>query len=87
MDQAVKVQTAKADLTAAKQHPPAAPRIYYINPLQAGAIEGWAPLLDQVSAAGYSHVLVAPIFAGPSLFLANDFTVCHPCLSFRGQRR
>jgi starch synthase (maltosyl-transferring) len=56
------------------------PRIYLLNPLQAGPIADWGRWLDRAAMLGFTHLLTAPIFAGPSLLLAEDFSRVHPAL-------
>jgi starch synthase (maltosyl-transferring) len=60
------------------------PRIYMINPLLAGPIADWGGWLDRAAALGFTHVLTAPLFAGPSLLLAEDFDRVHPALGWSG---
>jgi starch synthase (maltosyl-transferring) len=60
------------------------PRIYMLNPLLAGPISGWERWLDRAAALGFTHVLTAPLFAGPSLLLAEDFDSVHPALGWSG---
>ncbi|HTI03002.1 MAG TPA: maltotransferase domain-containing protein, partial [Acidisoma sp.] len=54
------------------QEPPR-PRIYMVNPLLAGPIGQWGVLFDRIAGLGFTHVLTAPLFAGPSLSLPADF--------------
>ncbi|GAB0118439.1 maltotransferase domain-containing protein [Acidisoma sp. 7E03] len=49
------------------------PRIYMIHPLLAGPLAGWGRLFDRAASLGFTHVLTAPPFAGPSLHLVSDF--------------
>ncbi len=56
------------------------PRIYLLNPLLAGPIVDWGRWLDRAAMLGFTHVLTAPVFAGPSLLLAEDFSRVHPAL-------
>jgi hypothetical protein len=58
----------------------ASPRIYMLNPLLAGALADWGRWLDRAAELGFTHVLTAPLFAGPSLLLAEDFDRVHPVL-------
>ena len=58
----------------------AAPRIYYLDPLAAGPLAGWAGHLDRAAALGFSHVLLAPPFASDDLFLAASFDRPHPAM-------
>jgi starch synthase (maltosyl-transferring) len=60
------------------------PRIYMLHPLQAGPISEWGRWLDRAADLGFTHVLTAPLFAGPSLLLAEDFDHAHPALGWRG---
>jgi starch synthase (maltosyl-transferring) len=60
------------------------PRIYMIHPLLAGPLSGWGRWLDRAADLGFTHVLTAPIFAGPSLLLAEDFDHVHPALGWTG---
>ena len=60
------------------------PRIYMLNPLLAGPLSGWGKWLDRAAALGFTHVLTAPLFAGPSLLLPEDFDRVHPALGWSG---
>ncbi len=82
MDQAVTSVPALANASAPRAH--ASPRIYYIHPRLAGPLLGWERLLDHAKAMGFTHVLTAPIFSGPSVFLPADFDRAHPILSWDG---
>jgi starch synthase (maltosyl-transferring) len=62
----------------------ASPRIYMINPLLAGPVQDWGRWLDRAAELGFTHVLTAPIFAGPSLLLPGDFDQAHPALGWTG---
>ncbi|MCB8875254.1 DUF3416 domain-containing protein [Acidisoma silvae] len=53
--------------------PGQAPRIYQFHPLLAGPIPDWGAWFDHAAGLGFTHVLSAPFFAGPSLQLAVDF--------------
>ncbi len=51
-------------------------RLYYIHPLLAGRMDGWAPLLDRIGAMRFDAVAVAPPFvAGQDgdLFATADY--------------
>lgn len=59
------------------------PRIYYLNPLLCGPLDGWAPHLDRIAGMGFDHVLIAPIFAPDSsgdLFAPGNLSALHPAL-------
>ena len=60
------------------------PRIYMINPLLAGPVADWGRWLDRAAKLGFTHVLTAPLFAGPSLLLPEDFDRVHPALGWSG---
>ncbi|CAH2605007.1 Alpha-1,4-glucan:maltose-1-phosphate maltosyltransferase [Rhodovastum atsumiense] len=60
------------------------PRIYYLHPLQAGPLDGWALHLDRAAALGFTHVLTAPVFAADDIFLPEDFSRLHPALRWPG---
>ena len=60
----------------------ASPRIYMLNPLLAGPISEWGRWLDRAAALGFTHVLTAPLFAGPSLLLPKAFDRVHPALGW-----
>jgi starch synthase (maltosyl-transferring) len=60
------------------------PRIYMLNPLLAGRLSDWGRWLDRAAALGFTHVLTAPLFAGPSLLLPDDFDRVHPALDWSG---
>jgi starch synthase (maltosyl-transferring) len=60
------------------------PRIYMLNPLLAGSLSDWGSWLDRAAALGFTHVLTAPLFGGPSLLLAEDFARVHPALGWSG---
>ena len=60
------------------------PRIYMLNPLLAGPLSDWGKWLDRAAALGFTHVLTAPLFAGPSLLLPEDFDQVHPALDWSG---
>jgi starch synthase (maltosyl-transferring) len=60
------------------------PRIYMINPLLAGPVADWGRWLDRAATLGFTHVLTAPLFAGPSLLLPEDFDRVHPALGWSG---
>lgn len=60
------------------------PRIFMINPLLAGPLADWGGLLDHAAELGFTHVLTAPIFAGPTVTLPADFGRVHPALAWRG---
>ena len=60
------------------------PRIYMLNPLLAGPLAGWGRWLDRAAALGFTHVLTAPPFAGPSLLLPEDFDRVTPALGWSG---
>lgn len=60
------------------------PRIYMLHPLLAGPLSGWPRWLDRAADLGFTHVLTAPVFAGPSLLLAEDFAHVHPALGWDG---
>ncbi len=62
----------------------ARPRIYMLHPLLAGPLTDWGRWLDGAAALGFTHVLTAPLFAGPSLLLAEDFDRAHPALGGSG---
>ena len=62
----------------------ARPRIYMLHPLLAGPLSDWGRWLDGAAALGFTHVLTAPLFAGPSLLLAEDFDRAHPALGGSG---
>jgi starch synthase (maltosyl-transferring) len=62
----------------------AAPRIYYLSPLRAGALAEWDEHLARAARLGFSHVLIAPPFHGNDLFLAEDFDRPHPVLQAEG---
>jgi len=64
------------------QEPPR-PRIYMVNPLQAGPIAQWGDLFDRIAGLGFTHVLTAPLFAGPSLNLPADFGHLQEALDWR----
>ncbi|HEX3983764.1 MAG TPA: maltotransferase domain-containing protein, partial [Acidisoma sp.] len=51
----------------------AAPRIYQFHPLDAGPMPDWPAWFDHAAGLGFTHVLSAPFFAGPSLHLVRDF--------------
>ncbi|MCB8882373.1 alpha-1,4-glucan--maltose-1-phosphate maltosyltransferase [Acidisoma cellulosilytica] len=50
------------------------PRIYLFHPLLAGPIGDWGKWFDHAAGLGFTHVLSAPFFAGPSLQLPSDFS-------------
>ena len=60
------------------------PRIYMSHPLLAGPLAEWGRWLDRAAELGFTHALTAPFFAGPSLFLADDFEHAHPALGWPG---
>jgi starch synthase (maltosyl-transferring) len=60
------------------------PRIYMLHPLLAGPLADWGRWLDQAAVLGFTHVLTAPLFAGPSLLLADDFDHAHAALGWSG---
>jgi starch synthase (maltosyl-transferring) len=60
------------------------PKIYYLSPLRAGALDRWGAHLDRAAALGFSHVLIAPPFAADDLFLVADFDRPHPVLQAGG---
>src|SRR5579875_1665382 len=60
------------------------PRIYMLHPLLAGPLADWGRWLDRAADLGFTHVLTAPIFAGPSLLLPEDFDRTHPALQWAG---
>jgi starch synthase (maltosyl-transferring) len=62
----------------------AAPRIYYIDPLRIGPIDRWDVTLAHAAALGFTHVLTAPLFAGPRVTLPADFAAPHPALAEAG---
>lgn len=49
------------------------PRIYMVHPLLAGPLAEWGTLFDHAASLGFTHVLTAPLFAGPALHLVSDF--------------
>jgi starch synthase (maltosyl-transferring) len=51
------------------------PRIYYVNPRAVGPLDGWQHVCARAADLGFSHVLTAPIFAGPSVFQSADFNI------------
>lgn len=59
------------------------PRIYMIHPLLAGPLAGWGTLFDRAASLGFTHVLTAPPFAGPSLHLVSDFGHLQDALDWR----
>jgi starch synthase (maltosyl-transferring) len=77
-------QRVTAEATASRSQAVGPPRVYYLNPLLAGPLADWAPCLDRARDLGFSHVLSAPLFAGPSLFLPTDFARPHPALQSSG---
>jgi starch synthase (maltosyl-transferring) len=60
------------------------PRIYMLNPRLAGPLAGWGQWLDRAAALGFTHVLTAPLFEGPSLLLPAEFDRVHPALGWSG---
>ena len=58
------------------------PRIYMLHPLLAGPLSEWGRWLDRAADLGFTHVLTAPIFAGPTLLLPEDFERVHPALGW-----
>ena len=56
-------------------------RIYYVDPLTLGPIDGWDGALAHAASLGFTHVLTAPLFAGPTVMLPEDFAVAHPALA------
>lgn len=60
-----------------------APRIYYVHPLLAGALDNWDALFDHAAALGFDTILMAPPFEpghGGSIFLPRDMNRLHPSL-------
>jgi starch synthase (maltosyl-transferring) len=55
-------------------------KIFYVNPLDVGPVERWPALAARAAEMGFTHLLAAPIFEGPSVLLPADFTRAHPCL-------
>jgi starch synthase (maltosyl-transferring) len=79
------VATAKSDFLATAESPGMPnPRLYYVHPLLAGPLDRWGPVLDRAAALGFTHILTAPIFGGPSVLLAADFDRAHPALGWGG---
>jgi starch synthase (maltosyl-transferring) len=60
-----------------------APRIYYFNPLLAGARSSWPRHLDRCQQMGFDHVLMAPVFAPGAegdIFLSADHDRVNPAV-------
>jgi starch synthase (maltosyl-transferring) len=60
-----------------------APRIYYFNPLLAGARSSWPQHLSRCEDMGFDHVLMAPIFAPGAdgdIFLSADHDRANPAV-------
>jgi starch synthase (maltosyl-transferring) len=60
------------------------PRIYYLHPLLAGALDQWEAHLERAAALGFDTVLTAPLFAADDLFLPKDFGRLHASLGWPG---
>ncbi len=60
------------------------PRIYYVNPLELGPLAKWEAAFAWAASLGFSHILTAPIFAGPTITLPADFAAPHPVLACSG---
>jgi starch synthase (maltosyl-transferring) len=73
-----------AEAVASRSQAGGPPRIYYLHPLLAGPLCEWGVWLERARALGFTHVLTAPLFAGPSLRLPADFTAPHPALCWTG---
>ncbi len=58
------------------------PRIYMLHPLLAGPLSEWGRWLDRAADLGFTHVLTAPIFAGATLQLPEDFDRVHAALGW-----
>ena len=59
------------------------PAVYYLNPLQAGPLEGWANHFARAAGMGFDAVLLAPPFAPGrtgNIFLTADHWRLHPAL-------
>ncbi|MBV9538851.1 MAG: DUF3416 domain-containing protein, partial [Acidisphaera sp.] len=80
MDQSVNNVDAAATAPLSR---PAPVRIYYLDPLLAGPLCGWTAHLERAAELGFSHVLTAPLFDGPSLLLASSFDRPHEALQWR----
>ncbi|WP_284945523.1 maltotransferase domain-containing protein [Acidisoma cladoniae] len=74
----------QASLTATERPAMPSPRIYAVHPLLAGPLKTWGPWLDRAAALGFTHILTAPVFAGPSVLLPADFDRPHPALGWDG---
>ncbi|HUS24941.1 MAG TPA: maltotransferase domain-containing protein [Candidatus Binatia bacterium] len=73
------------DRQRAAQAEGAFPRIYYVQPLPAGPLEGWDPLLEHAAGMGFTHLLCAPPFEdGATGFPALDAPL-DPALCSRGE--
>ncbi|HEX3349866.1 MAG TPA: alpha-1,4-glucan--maltose-1-phosphate maltosyltransferase [Acetobacteraceae bacterium] len=62
----------------------APPRIYYIDPLLAGPLSAWSADIERAAALGFTHILSAPIFEGPSVLLPDSFELPHRTLAWHG---
>lgn len=60
---------------------PDSPRIFWLDPRDAGKLADWGGVLDGARQLGFSHVLVAPPFAGRDPLAAEDFDRPHPALA------
>jgi starch synthase (maltosyl-transferring) len=58
-----------------------APRIYYLHPLDAGPLARWDAHLARAARLGFTHLLLAPLFAGADLFAPEDFDRPHAALA------
>jgi starch synthase (maltosyl-transferring) len=56
----------------------------YLHCLTLGGLQALPAVLDDIAAAGFSHVVFSPCFAGGSVFLAQDFSALHPALQWTG---
>src|SRR5579875_3383970 len=62
------------------------PRIFYLDPLQAGPLDMWEPRLARCAELGFDHVMTAPVFAPGAegnLFHPADFTHLHAALAWQ----
>jgi len=60
------------------------PLLYLFHPLLAGRMGDWGAWFDHAAALGFTHVLSAPFFAGPSLQLPADFSRVFHALGWDG---